>query len=92
MYLPDDKARSTYQIYTRRVCNMAYNNETFRTVNKKSTEYLAKKNEEYDLLKQNDSLIYIFCTPNSCMQIFIISFLKFDIIDELSSSKKLKFS
>ena len=58
MYLPDDKARSTYQIYTRRVCNMAYNNETFRTVNKKSGEYLLKKNEEYDLLKQNDSLIY----------------------------------
>ena len=54
MYLPDDDQRSTYQIYTRRVCNMVYQNETFRTVDKKSSEYLVEKNKEYKILTDGE--------------------------------------
>ena len=56
MYLPDDDKRSTYQIYTRRVCNMVYQNETFRTVDKNSSEYLTEKNKEYKVLTDGELL------------------------------------
>lgn len=49
MYLPDDSKQSTYQIYTRRVCNMVYQNETFRL--KKNDEYIVEKRKEYNSLR-----------------------------------------
>ena len=58
MYLPDNDKRSTYQIYTRRVCNMVYQNELFRTVSKDSGEYLVEKNKEYKVLIDGDLLKY----------------------------------
>ena len=51
-----DNDNFDYHINTRRICNMVYNNDSFRYVNKNDGEYARLKNIEYDELYQSGSL------------------------------------